>query len=91
MKPIILKCQGRKFDPNPPKPALEKLLAFLKQAPPDEIFLPQDLAVKLQLSSKHIRTNSQLPEMQSYTALVANRRYVGSKAAIAELKRQTGQ
>lgn len=96
MGKVALKLNGKPLDLTPPLPdSAQKLIAFLSEAPADELYDHRKIRelMKIGLSTLSRILSTYPATLDPYTHSLRGtkgnlERYWGSKAAIAELKRQ---
>jgi hypothetical protein len=65
--------------------AIERVLAFLRKAPDDEVYTSKELMVASKTTKPTLYDN--LGKLSGFSLLTHRRRYWGNKKAIAELRR----
>ena len=86
---VVLKFQGKPFSPERKNPNIEKVVKFLETSPVGELFDAVGVSDKVGLHRNFVKDHiSEFPPELS--AKVMGKRYYGSAATIAELKKQVG-
>jgi hypothetical protein len=82
----MLKLHGKSLDAVLEKPTTKRLRELLAKLPKDEVFDTQDIAKKVDASSKTLGEMANLFPQQ--TQVFRHKRYWGCEAAIRELRKR---